>query len=69
MNTRYGIVKYVHTLTLIHYTLETMTTTTATIKTYLKDIIGLGDNATGTARANAVIDQGMDDLAEISTFY
>ena len=43
-------------------------TTTATIKSYLKDIIGLGDNATGTARANAVIDQGMDDLAEISTF-
>ena len=38
------------------------------LRTYLKDIIGFGDNALGTARANAVIDQGMDDLEEISTF-
>ena len=42
--------------------------TIATLKTYLKDIIGFGDNALGTARATAVIDQGMDDLEEISTF-
>ena len=42
--------------------------TVAAIRTYLKDVIGLGDNATGTARANAVIDQGMDDLAKIANF-
>ena len=42
-----------------------MVTTNAT-RTYLKTVIGLGNNAKGEERANVVIFEGLDDLAEIS---
>lgn len=38
------------------------------IRTYLKQVIGLGDNATGTIKANAFIEQGLDDITEIQEF-
>jgi len=33
--------------------------------TFLKDVIGLGNNPNGTARANAIIDEGLDSIAEL----
>lgn len=38
------------------------------IRAYLKQVIGLGDNAEGTIKANAFIGQGMDDITEIHEF-
>ena len=39
--------------------------TEAATRTYLKDVIGLGNNDEGTAKANAVIAEGLDDLADL----
>ena len=35
------------------------------IRTYLRDVIGLGNDATGLARANAIIDEGLDDIEDL----
>ena len=43
-----------------------MVTANATTRTYLKTVIGLGNNAEGKERANAIMFQGLDNLAEIS---
>ena len=39
------------------------------IRTYLKDVIGLGNNAEGTARANAIIEEGLDDVDVLVELY
>ena len=36
-----------------------------TTRTYLRVVIGLGINAEGTLRANAIIDEGLDNLEEL----
>ena len=41
----------------------------AALRTYLKDPIGLGLNATGTDRANAVIAEGIDSIDNLIDLY
>ena len=39
------------------------------LRTYLRNVIGLGNDATGLDRANAVIDEGLtaiDDIADLN---
>ena len=35
------------------------------LRSYLKDTIGLGINPTGTARANAIIEEGLNGIADL----
>ena len=44
--------------------INTMVTTNTT-RTHLRIIIGLGNNAEGTARAEAIMDEGLNDLSDI----
>ena len=37
----------------------------AIIRTYLRDVVGLGNDATGLARADAVIDEGLVDIGDL----
>ena len=39
------------------------------IRTYLKDVIGLGNNAAGTAKADAIIDEGLDSVDVLAEMY
>ena len=39
--------------------------TEAATRTFLKDVIGLGNNDDGTRKANAIIAEGLDDLADL----
>ena len=39
--------------------------TEAATRTFLKDVIGLGNNDEGTQKANAIISEGLDDLADL----
>ena len=41
-----------------------MVTVNAT-RTYLRTVIGLGNNAEGTERADAIMSEGLNDLADI----
>ena len=43
-------------------------TTTASLRTYLKEVIGFGQNALGTERANAVIAEGLTDFDSFKSF-
>ena len=36
-----------------------------TIRTYLRDVIGLGNDTMGLTRANAIIDEGLDDIVDL----
>ena len=56
-----------HTLTntsALHQDLNMAAAVQAT-RTYLRVVIGLGNNAEGTLRANAIIDEGLDNLEEL----
>ena len=43
-------------------------TTTASLRTYLKEVIGFSQNALGTERANAVIAEGLTDFDSFKSF-
>ena len=38
---------------------------TVALRTYLREVIGLGANQDGTDRANAIIDEGLDSIASL----
>ena len=40
-------------------------TAEAATRTFLRDVIGLGNNEEGTQKANAIIAEGLDDLADL----
>ena len=40
-------------------------TTEAATRTFLRDVIGLSNNNDGTRKANAIIAEGLDDLADL----
>jgi len=40
----------------------------ATIRTYLREVIGLGQDATGTTRSTAFIDEGLDSFDAFQSF-
>ena len=39
------------------------------IRTYLKDVVGLGNNAEGTNKANAMIAEGLDEVSVLAELY
>ena len=39
------------------------------IRTYLKDVIGLGPGATGTEKANAIIEEDLDNVTVLAEMY
>ena len=41
----------------------------AALRTYFKDAMGLGPKADGTAKANAIIEEGIDDIANLHELY
>jgi len=43
-------------------------TTTASLRSYLKEVVGFGQNALGTERANAVIAEGLTDFDSFKSF-